>query len=223
MFSTSHFGLALGRFKFYFVGAWLMFHTPWENIVKVVFENSSLETAEVSQFLPRTCFAAPTVNRLLLFSCVLHGDSYIADISTKLTFGKGNSTASMLLRRYCKIKFSSRWLRSAGLIIYPVLCPKLTLLPPTWSAYQNPSDTALLSVISLTTFNCIVSASITKGALVCFVVTVHWWRHKTHYDVTEAYRALRYIPTVHLNNGATCADLRGIPKHCEVTGKAGRQ
>ena len=86
---------------------------------------------------------------------------------------------------------------------------------------QKPSDTALLSVIALTTFNCIVSASVTKGALVCFVVTVHWWRHRTHYDVTEAYRALRNIPTVHLNNGTTCTDLRGIPKHCEVTAKQG--
>ena len=88
---------------------------------------------------------------------------------------------------------------------------------------SKPSDKALLSVIALTTFNCIVSAPVTKGALVCFVVTVHWWRHRNHYDVTEAYRALRYIPTVHLNNGATCADLRGIPKHCEVTATAGRQ
>ena len=88
---------------------------------------------------------------------------------------------------------------------------------------QKPSDTALLLVIALTTFNCIVSASVTKNALVCFVVTVHWWRHRTHYDVTEAYHPLRNIPTVHLNNGATCADLRGIPKHCKVTAKAGRQ
>ena len=88
---------------------------------------------------------------------------------------------------------------------------------------QKPSDTALLSVIALTTFKCIVNASVTKGALVCFVVTVHWWRHRTHYDVTKAYRALRNILTVHLNNGATRADLRGIPKHCEVTAKAGHQ
>ena len=58
---------------------------------------------------------------------------------------------------------------------------------------QKPSDTALLSVIALTTFNCIVNASVTKGALVCFVMTVHWWRHRTHCDVTEAYRALRNI------------------------------
>ena len=64
---------------------------------------------------------------------------------------------------------------------------------------QKLSDTALLSVIALTTFNCIVSASVTKGALVRFVVTVHWWRHRTHYDVTAAYRALRNILTVHLN------------------------
>ena len=88
---------------------------------------------------------------------------------------------------------------------------------------QKQSDTALLSVIALTTFNCIVIVSVTKGALVCFVVTVHWWRHRTHYDVTEACRALRNISTVHLNNGAPRADLRGIPKHCEVTAKAGRQ
>ena len=87
---------------------------------------------------------------------------------------------------------------------------------------QKPSDTTLLSVIALTTFNCIVSASVTKGALVCFVVPVHWCRHRTHYDITEAYRALRNILTVHLNNGATPADLRGIPKHYEVTAKAGR-
>ena len=87
---------------------------------------------------------------------------------------------------------------------------------------QKPSDTALLSVIALTTFNCIVSASVTKGVLVCFVVTVHWWRHRTHYDVTEAYRVLRNILTVDLNNGATRADLRGIPKHYEATTKAGR-
>ena len=87
---------------------------------------------------------------------------------------------------------------------------------------QKPSDTALLSVIALTTFNCIVSASVTKGVLVCFVVTVHWWRHRTHYDFTEAYRVLRNILTVDLNNGATRADLRGIPKHYEATAKAGR-
>ena len=37
---------------------------------------------------------------------------------------------------------------------------------------QKPSDTALLSVIALTTFRCTVSASVTKGALVCFVVNV---------------------------------------------------
>ena len=85
---------------------------------------------------------------------------------------------------------------------------------------QKPSDTALLSVIALTTFNCVVSASVTKGALVCFVVPVHWWRHRTHYDVTEAYRALRNILTVHSNNGATRADLRGISKHYEVTGES---
>ena len=88
---------------------------------------------------------------------------------------------------------------------------------------KKPSDTPKLSVIALTMFNCIVSASVTKGALVCFVVTVNWWRQGTHYDVTEAYRALRNILTVHLNNGATRADLRGLPKHCEVTAKAGRQ
>ena len=87
---------------------------------------------------------------------------------------------------------------------------------------QKPSDTALLSVIALITFNCIVSAPVTNGALVCFVVTVHWWRHRTHYDVTEDYRALRNILTVHLNNGATRADLRGIPKHYVVTAKAVR-
>ena len=92
----------------------------------------------------------------------------------------------------------------------------------TWFSLKT-SDTALLSVIALTTFNCIVSASVTKGAFVCFVATVHWWRHRTHYDVTKACRALRNIPTVHLNNGAPRADLRGIPKHCEVTAKAGRQ
>ena len=87
---------------------------------------------------------------------------------------------------------------------------------------QKPSDTALLSVIALTTFNCIVSASVTKGTLVCFVMIVHWWRHITQYDVTDAYRALRNILTVHLNNGATRADLRRIPKHYEMTAKAGR-
>ena len=59
---------------------------------------------------------------------------------------------------------------------------------------QKPSDTALLPVIALTTFNCIVSASATKGALVCFVVTVHWWRHRTHYDVTKACCELHNIP-----------------------------
>ena len=99
-----------------------------------------------------------------------------------------------------------------------VVCISVSL-----SFRQKPSDTALLSVIALTTFNCIVSASVTKGALFCFVVTVHWWRHGTDYDVTEAYRALRNILTVHLNNGAPRADLREIPKHCEVTAKAGRQ
>ena len=88
---------------------------------------------------------------------------------------------------------------------------------------QKPSDTALLLEIALTTFNCTVSTSVNKGALVCLVVIVHWWRHRTHYDVTEAYHALCNVLTVHLNNGATRADLRGIPKHCEATAKAGRQ
>ena len=88
---------------------------------------------------------------------------------------------------------------------------------------QKPSDTALLSVIVLITFNCIVSASVTKGAIVCVFVTVHWWRHRTHYDVTAACRTLRNIPTVHLNSGAPRADLRGIHRHCKVTAKAGRQ
>ena len=89
---------------------------------------------------------------------------------------------------------------------------------------KKTSDTALLSVIALTTFNCIVSASVTKGALVCFVETVHWWRHRIYYDVTEACRALRNILTVHSNNEATRADMRRIPKHCEVTAKtSGRQ
>ena len=121
-----------------------------------------------------------------------------------------------------------RWHMYNGIffIIYPVLCPKLTLIQPTWSAYpypvslgfrQKPSDTALLSVITLTTFNCIVSTSVTKGAFVCFVVTVYWWRHRTNHDVTETRRALRNILTGHLNNGATRADLRGIPKHYEET------
>ena len=85
---------------------------------------------------------------------------------------------------------------------------------------QKPSDTALLSVIALTTFNYIVSASVTKGVLLCFVVTVHWWRHRTHYDVTEAYRALRNILTVDLNNGATGADMRGIPKTLRSDGES---
>ena len=88
---------------------------------------------------------------------------------------------------------------------------------------QKPSDTALLSVIALSTFIYIVSASVTKGALVCFVVPVHWWRQRTHYDVTKAYRSLRNILTVHLNNGATRADLRGVPKYYEVTANAGRK
>ena len=74
---------------------------------------------------------------------------------------------------------------------------------------------ALLSVIALTTFNCIVSASVTKGALICFLSCL------CIDDVTEAYRALRNILTDHLNNGATRADLRGIPKHYEVKAKAG--
>ena len=51
---------------------------------------------------------------------------------------------------------------------------------------QKPSDKALLLAITFTTFKCIVSASVTDGVLVCFVVTVQWWRHRTHHDVTEA-------------------------------------
>ena len=41
--------------------------------------------------------------------------------------------------------------------------------------------------------------------------------------MTEAYHALCNILTVHLNNGATRADLRKIPKLCELTAKAGCQ
>ena len=40
-----------------------------------------------------------------------------------------------------------------------------------------------------------------KGALVCFVVTVHWWRLRTCYDVTEAYLARLYILSAHLSKG----------------------
>ena len=89
--------------------------------------------------------------------------------------------------------------------------------------HKKTSDMALFSVIALTTFKCIVRASVTKGALICFVVTVHWWCHRNHYDITGAYRALPNILIVHLNNGATRTDLRGIPKHCEMTAKAGPQ
>ena len=99
--------------------------------------------------------------------------------------------------------------------LYPVHSANLTPIQPTWSAYpyhlvfvKKTSDVALLSAIALTAFKCIASASITQGALVCFDLTVHWWRHITHYDVTEVYHALRNVLTVHLNNGATRADLR---------------
>ena len=51
---------------------------------------------------------------------------------------------------------------------------------------QKPSDTALLLAITFTTFKCIASAPVTEGVLVRFVVIVQWWRHKTHYDVTDA-------------------------------------
>ena len=93
-----------------------------------------------------------------------------------------------------KIKYATKY--------YPVHSANLTLIQPTWFAYPyhmvfiKKSDMALLSVIALTKFKCIVSASVTKGALVCFVVSVHWWRHITHYDVTEACHALRNILTV---------------------------
>ena len=87
--------------------------------------------------------------------------------------------------------------------------------------HQKPSDTALLLVIALTTSKCIVSASVTKGAIVCLVVTVHWWRHRNHYDVTEVYHMLRNILTVHLNNGATRSDLRGIPNIAKWRRKQG--
>ena len=40
---------------------------------------------------------------------------------------------------------------------------------------------------------------------------------------SQRLTALRNIPTAHVNNGATRADLRGIPKHCEVTANAGCQ
>ena len=88
---------------------------------------------------------------------------------------------------------------------------------------QKPNDTALLLIIALTMFKCIVGTLATKGALICFVVTVHWWHHRTHYDITETYRVLRNVLTVHLNNGATRTNLKGVPKHCKVTAKAGRQ
>ena len=72
-------------------------------------------------------------------------------------------------------------------------------------------------------FKCIVSTSVTKSELVRFVMTGQWWCHRTNYGITEAYPALCNILTVHLNNGATHADLRGIPKQCEVIAKAGHQ
>ena len=48
---------------------------------------------------------------------------------------------------------------------------------------------------------------------------MHWLRHRTHYDVTVAYRGLRNRLTVHLNNGATRTDPRGLPKHCKIDGE----
>ena len=74
--------------------------------------------------------------------------------------------------------------KCSGITSYPVLCPKLTLMQPTWSAYPY-------HLVK----NQVVSASVTKGELVCFVVTGHWWRHRTHYDVTKTCRALRNILT----------------------------
>ena len=95
-----------------------------------------------------------------------------------------------------------------GIIVYIYLFSTLPKIDPdtiyvvcisvSLGFRQKSSDTALLSVIALTTFNCIVSVSVTKGVLVCFVVTVHWWRHRTNYDVTEAYCALRNILNIHL-------------------------
>ena len=80
---------------------------------------------------------------------------------------------------------------------------------------NKTSDTALFLVITLTTFNWIV------GASVVFLEIVHWWRHITHYDDTEAYRAICNILTVHMNNWETRQDQRGIPKLCKVPAKAG--
>ena len=81
----------------------------------------------------------------------------------------------------------------------------------------------LFSVIALTMLRCIVNPSFTMGALVCVVVTVHSWRRRTHYDVTEACHELHNILTVHLDNGETRAGLKGNSKQCEVRAKAGRQ
>ena len=135
-------------------------------------------------------------------------------------------------QRYIKLPFAKHW-------YLVLLCDRayiIRYIARIWPQYSLRGLHIRITWFSpktewyVTTFgNCFdnvqlhVSASVTKGVLICYVVTVHWWRHRTHYDVTEAYPALRNILTVHLNNGATREDLRGIPKHCEVTAKAGSQ
>ena len=124
---------------------------------------------------------------------------------------------NVLLERLWYFILSSTWREFDPDTAY-VVCISVSL-----GFRQKPSDTALFSVIALTAFNSIIVASGTRDALVCFAVTVHWWRQRTHYDVIRAYRALRNILTVHWNNGATRADLRGIPRQNEVAVKTRRQ
>ena len=107
-----------------------------------------------------------------------------------------------------------------GMSFYPVHGANFVPIQPTCSAY--PYHVIFFLVIALTTFMCIVRASVTKGTTVCFVVTTLMasqkplWRHSGLF-------ALRNILTVYISNGATCAKLKDISKQCEVTTKARRQ
>ena len=89
--------------------------------------------------------------------------------------------------------------------------------------YRRPGDMALFSVIASTTFKCIIRPLVIKGVLLCRVLSVHWWRPRTHYDVTDAYHSLCNILIVCLKNGATHRHLRGSLMQCELTTKKDRQ
>ena len=98
------------------------------------------------------------------------------------------------------------WLKD---VIYPVHCAIWKQIQSTRSAY--PYHLICLKVMQhysrelLWQRSSVLLAHRSLSCVHFFVMTVHWWRHKTYLNMAEAYRALRNILAVDLNNRGTRA------------------